>query len=143
MARPLIEYANPVWLPHAHKDIERVQRQCARFITGDYSRFSSVTNLLSDFNIPSLECRREVSSIILFYKIVNNFPHPTDLIPVNSSTRGHNQNFCQIYARTTQYSNSFFPKSIRLWNSLPQELIQQPPLSILKQQLKSFIFSAN
>ena len=61
MVRLLIEYANPVWLPHTCKDIERVQRRCA-------------------VNIPSRECRREVSGIILFYMIVNNFPHPTDLI---------------------------------------------------------------
>ena len=37
----------------------------------------------------------------------------------------------KIYARTNQYSNSFFPRSIRLWNSLPPDLIQQQLLQIL------------
>jgi len=51
---------------------------------------------------PSLELRRQVSSIILLYKIVPNLIHisPIDLLPVTSSIRGHNQRFHHIYART-------------------------------------------
>ena len=74
----------------------------------------------------------------LLYKIVHNLIDisPVDLIPVTSNTRGHDQRFHHIYARTNQYSNSFFPRSIRLWNSLPPDLIQQQSLQILKYQLK-------
>ena len=119
MIRPILEYANPVWSPHIRRDIdrlERVQRQSARFIMADFSRFSSVTNMLIDLNIPSLEHHRQVSSITLLYKIVHNLIDisPVDLIPVTSNTRGHDQRFHHIYARTNQYSNSFFPRSIRL-----------------------------
>ena len=119
MIRPILEYANPVWSPHIRRDIdmlERVQRQSARFIMADFSYFSSVTNMLIDLNIPSLEHRRQVSNITLLYKIVHNLIDisPVDLIPVTSNTRGHDQRFHHIYARTNQYSNSFFPRSIRL-----------------------------
>ena len=57
----------------------------------------------------------------------------TDLLPITSVTRGHNQRFHHIFARTSQYSNSFFP---RLWNSLPPHLIQQQSLTAFKNQLK-------
>ena len=146
MIRPILEYANPVWSPHIRRDIdrlERVQRQSARFIMADFSRFSSVTNMLIDLNIPSLEHCRQVSSITLLYKIVHNLIDisPVDLIPVTSNTRGHDQRFHHIYARTNQYSNSFFPRSIRLWNSLPPDLIQQQSLQIFKYQLKLLLLS--
>ena len=87
--------------------------------------------------------RRQVSSITLLYKIVHNLIDisPVDLIPVTSNTRGHDQRFHHIYARTNQYSNSFFPRSIRLWNSLPPDLIQQQSLQIFKYQLKLLLLS--
>ena len=68
MIRPILEYANPVWSLHIRRDfdrLERIQRQSARFIMADFSRFSSITNMLIDLNIPSLEHRRQVSSITL------------------------------------------------------------------------------
>jgi len=140
MIRPILEYASPVWSPHPRRDIEkleRVQRQSARFIIGDFSRFSSVTSMLNDLNIPSLEHRRQSSSIILLYKVIHNLIDisSTDLLPINSTTRGHNQRFHHLFARTSQYSNSFIPRSIRLWNSLPP-LIQQQSLIGFKNQLK-------
>ena len=127
---------------HTKKDIskiERVQRQSARFIMADYSRHSSVTNMLANLNLPSLEYRRTTSSIILFHKIIHNLINipSSDLMPITSSTRGHHQRFQHIYARTSLYSNSFFPRTIRIWNSLPEDTIQQQSLSQFKLKLKS------
>ena len=87
MIRPILEYANTVWSPYTKKDIskiERVQRQSARFIMADYSRHSSVTNMLANLNLPSLEYRRTTSSIILFYKIIHNLINipSSDLMPI-------------------------------------------------------------
>jgi len=114
MMQPILEYASPVSSPHTRKDIEqleRVQRQSATFIMANYSHFCSVSDMLSDLNLSSLEIRRQVSSTILFYKTIKNLIgiSPDDLTSVTSYTRGHDQRFCHIYARTTQFSNSFFP----------------------------------
>ena len=79
MIRPIPEYTNPVWSPYTKTEIERVQRQSARFIMANFLHFSSVTNMLTDLNIPSLEHCRQYSSIILFYKIIHNL---IDLSPV-------------------------------------------------------------
>ena len=110
----------------------------------DFSRFSSVTNMLIDLNIPSLEHRRQVSSITVLYKIVHNLIDisPVDLIPVTSNSRGHDQRFHHIYARTNQYSNSFFPRSIRLWNSLPPDLIQQQSLQVPTEIIITFPYQS-
>jgi len=103
MIRPILEYTSPVWPSHTRKDIEqleRVQRQFARYIMANYSRFSSVSDMLSHLSLSSLEIRRQVSSTILFYKTINNLIEisPDDLTPVTSNTRGHDQRFQHIYA---------------------------------------------
>ena len=46
MVKPIIEYAAVVWAPHTKRDIdmiERTQRQAARFVTSNYSRYAIVS----------------------------------------------------------------------------------------------------
>ena len=50
MVRPVIEYASPVWDPHTSTNtnlLEAVQRSAARLCYKDYSRFSSVSLMLT------------------------------------------------------------------------------------------------
>jgi len=128
MIQSILEYASPVWSPHTRKDIEqleRIQRQSTRFIMANYSCFRSGANMLSNLNLSSLEIRRQVSSTILFYKTINNYywNSPDDLTPVTSNTREVMIKDSKLfYARTTQYSYSFF---LRFWNTLPRGLIHQ------------------
>ena len=58
--RPTVEYASPVWDPHTKhtNKIEMVQRRCARYVTGNFDRTSSVTFLLNCLRGPTLEERR-------------------------------------------------------------------------------------
>ena len=75
MVRSILEYASPVWSPYTKQDIyrlEKVQRQSAWFIVGDYSSYSSVSDMLKRLQLPSLEHRRSNASIILLYKTINN-----------------------------------------------------------------------
>ena len=49
MIQPIIEYASTIWAPYLQKYIlklESVQRRSTRFVLNDYSRLSSVTNML-------------------------------------------------------------------------------------------------
>ena len=58
---------------HLHNDIhqlEMVQRRAARFIKPDYSYDSSVSQILKDIDLSSLENRRKMNK--LTYKIWNN-----------------------------------------------------------------------
>lgn len=140
LVRPILEYASTAWSPHTQCNItkiEQVQRRSARFITDDYAYTSSVTNMLNSLDLPTLECRRDLSTNVLMYKIVNKLVdiHAPQLIPVSSNTRGHSQRFHHLHARTSTYANSFFPRAIRSWNALPPNAINQPTLALFKQDL--------
>ena len=49
--RPIVEYATAIWAPPTETNtdkIEMVQRRAARFVTNDYGRQSSVTEMIAD-----------------------------------------------------------------------------------------------
>ena len=141
MVRSILEYASPVWSLYTKQDINRLEkvRQSARFIMGDYSSYSSVSDMLKRLQLPSLEHRRSNASIILLYKTINNLISISsdDLIPLTLATRGHQHRFCHIYTQISSYHHSFFPQIIRLWNSLPSELVEQRSLAAFKRHLNS------
>ena len=73
MVRPILEYCSTVWDPHFHKDIyelEKVQRQAARWAMSDYNWSSSVTSMLELLQWPTLSTRRYTSRLHIFYKSV-------------------------------------------------------------------------
>ena len=56
--QPQLEYADLVWDPHTQVDvnkIEMVQRMAARWVLGDYSSYSSVTDMLEKLGWHALE----------------------------------------------------------------------------------------
>ena len=72
LVRPKLEYSSPAWNPYLDKDVtklESVQRRAARFVFKNYSQFASVTPMISDLGWDSLEIRRTMSSLVLFFKI--------------------------------------------------------------------------
>ena len=105
-----IEYANPVWSSHTKTDINklrRIQRQSARFIMADFSHFSSVTNMLIDLKIPSLEHHRQYSSS--YYPLLQDHLQSYWHISwwFNLYHFEYQRTQPNIFARTNQYSNSF------------------------------------
>ena len=64
---------------------------------------------------------------------------PTDAIlkPVTSdyNTRGHTMKFERPTARVDSYLFSFFPSAIKIWNSLPTDLINCTSIETFKQKL--------
>ena len=65
LVRPQLEYAAPIWHPYHETQIEKVekvQRTAARWTC-------SVGEMLDELEWPSLESRRERSSLTFFYKI--------------------------------------------------------------------------
>ena len=106
-----------------------------------FSTYSSVTSMLTQLNWQSLEERRTNAIIIMFYKVINNlisinFSH--DLQPVMSSTRGFLKRFISLPARINSYYYSFLPHSIRLWNSLPANLVMESDLNSFCNALHNF-----
>ena len=115
-----------VWSPHTQEYInklEMVQRRAARYVTNRYHNTSSVTSMLDHLEWESLEARRTKSQLTMMFKIINdlvNIPQEEYLTPASKRTRTrHSYKFQQISASSDYYLNSFFPKNVRLWNSLP------------------------
>ena len=75
LVRPHLEYASSVWDPHLQKHInmlEMVQRKYVRFIKRNYSREpGTVTSLIQDLNLPSLQVRRKISRLALLHKTIH------------------------------------------------------------------------
>ena len=73
--RPILEYASIVWAPHTNCQIvtlEKIHRRAARFVCNNYSKYDSVTDMLTLLNWACLEQRRNQAKCIMFYKILNN-----------------------------------------------------------------------
>ena len=127
--QPVLEYASIIWSPYYDKYInklEAVQCRMTHFVCNEYG-LVSVTNLLRNLSWPTLQQRRTCNRGIMLYKILNKQVEipivPTILRPSISLTRGNNRRFIQLQCHLNCYSNSFLPDAIRIWNSLPQQLI--------------------
>ena len=137
LVRPLVEYGTVAWSPYTKKDtqkVESVQRRAARFVCNNYDRHSSVSNMLSDLGWQSLEFRRSVCDAVMFYKInfglvKVDFPADVRLRHSGYSTRSSTRNnyqFCLPPLAVNQYKYSFYLRTIPVWNSLPQPILDLP-----------------
>jgi len=141
--RPILEYASTVWSPHQVGDtnrIEMVQRRAARFVCNNFHRTASVTAMLNQLNWPTLQHRRNQAKLHMFYKIINDLisvPHD-HLSQTSTTTRGHSKRYIQLAATSNTYLHSFFPSTIRLWNSLPEEIALSPNFDCFKLLLDTY-----
>ena len=72
LVRLKLEYAAPIWSPHSKlqiNQIEKVQRTAARWTCRRWRNTSSVGEMLDELERPSLEARRDQSSLLHFHKI--------------------------------------------------------------------------
>ena len=115
-----------------------VQRRAARFVSNNYNRLASVTEMLHHLKWDTLEARRNNLRVILLYKIINklvDISPEKQLVLTNSITRGHSQRYLQPSTKTDAYKYSFFPASIRIWNSLPLPIVSAETLDLFKTGL--------
>lgn len=146
LVRPKLEYASSVWDPHTDVCInilEAVQNRAARFIMNDYSRFHSVSNMKSSLNLPPLSQRRHDARLVNFYKYDNGLVQiPTDPAPTLSAqphgtryTQQHNRVYTLVQPSTDTYKHSFFPRTIKDWNRLDEDVVSAPDANIFGTRL--------
>ncbi|XP_071502795.1 uncharacterized protein [Diadema antillarum] len=129
LVRPQLEYATCTWNPHTQKDsqmLENIQRQAARFVFHDYSRESSVTPMLSSLGWDTLQHRRILHQSEMLYKIHYGFVNitmPEEIRIAQNNTRNHNLSYLQPYSRVNCHLYSFYPRAIRIWNTLPAKVV--------------------
>ena len=87
-----------------------------------------MTKILENLKWKSLKQRRFENRLILFYTGLNkkaNIPVKDLNTPKRINRKSHDNIFKIPYARTDSYKFSFFPKTIRDWNALPQTIITE------------------
>ena len=92
------------------KNINKVERRAARWVTHDYSSYSSVTQMINTLGWMSLEQRRADARLIMFYKIVHGLveiPLPSYIHRQVRMTRTtHPYHFIQIQTTANYYKST-------------------------------------
>ena len=145
LVRPQMEYAQVVWDPiyedHANK-LEAVQRRAARFALGRYRQRSCVGEMLTSLEWPHLTQRRHDARLAMFYKIHYGLvasPMPLILKGHKEPTRTENTLAYHIpFAGQNYYRDSFFLRTARVWNGLPESTVRAETLTAFKSSLPPF-----
>lgn len=132
LIRPKLEYACIVWDPHTKSNIyslEKIQRRAVRFIYSKYGRSVSVTKVMQDNQIPTLQSRRQLHRLKFLYSLVNfKLALDPSVYATPLSTRktrhSHDLSLTPYFARTNLFKFSFFPRTITEWNNLPVHYLQ-------------------
>ena len=134
LIRCFMKYGITVWDSYQKYNsdkIERVQCRAARFVKSMYLRYSSVSDMLDVLGWTPLSQRRQEARLILFYKIINGLAFAGVLVEAYKGTRRkHSIKFRQIGHTTSQYGQSFFPKTISAWNGLA--FAEAPSLAVFR-----------
>ena len=141
LVRPLLEYGCCAWDPHTAAQVDKLElihKRAARFVTGNRARIHGATQAnMASLGWTSLQERRAKIRLTNFFKIKEGLLHtPTDdLVPASSSRKG--PNFSVPYSRVDAHKFSFFPNTIRQWNSLPSSVKSANSLDLFKSGLSS------
>ena len=96
--------------------VEKVQRTAARWTCGRWRNTSSVSEMLDELEWPSLEARRDRSSLLLFHKIhsgavsIEKDKYLTPAHNLKSTRSSHSAQYCRYQTYSDVLKNSFFPK---------------------------------
>ena len=130
LVRPTLEYASSVWDPHTQTNIDKIeaiQRRAARFVMNRFHNTSSPTEMLEELKWPSLASRRETQRLIIIHKMHHNhivFNLNSYLTPSQRPSRLENSASYNIPRSIKDFHlHSFFPKTTRQWNRLPENAV--------------------
>ena len=143
--RSKLEYASIVWdscTKHLSDLLEAVQYRAAKIISGAISR-TSHNAVYKELNWLTLEERRERQRLRVLYKCIHG-QAPAYLQNVTYPQREgnpryvlRNQKLPNYRSRTSTFHNSFIPKTVRDWNSLPNETKSAGTLEAFTNNLDS------
>ncbi len=144
LVRPILEYGACSWDSHIKKNIKKievVQRNAARFILCNYERIpGTLTGLLKQLNMVSIEQRRKYLHLQMMYKKVYNkvdIPVEKYLTVAQQRTRGsHCLKYSTYSTCTNVYKYSFFPRTVVDWNCLDEHTVTAPSPDSFKERLK-------
>ena len=147
--RPHLEYASPVWDPFHKTEVdalENVQKFALRFCLKTWNE--GYDQLLLNAGIPSLKARRSRMNLCQLYKIINKITHfpdaPINPRKVHYDSRSVNKNSVTVpRSNTSAYQHSFFPKSLSLWNGLPEDVTNCTSINSLNTVIGTHLYLAH
>jgi len=127
LVRPVLEYGCAVWDPHHQTDInkiEKVQKRASRFATGNYVfEHGNTDRNLQKLSWKQLEERRAAIKLNLFFKAkLGLIDIPFNHLVLAPSQIRRPGAYAIPTSNVDSHLYSFYPNSIRLWNSLPAEI---------------------
>ena len=123
LVRPQLEYASCAWSAHTAKHVELiecVQNASARFATGEYSRYVSVSGLVQRLKRKSLKYGRPYHIHKIEHRLIN-IKFSSDVISLRTSNtkRSHDRKKAIIGTSLNAYKHSYFIRTISKWNHIP------------------------
>ena len=109
------------------KILDAVHVEAARIVTGA-SKLCSIDKLFIELGWEPLQTRRNKHKLVTFYKIMHGLApnYLLDLLPpivgqTNNYALRNADHIQSFRSKTNLFSDSFFPSTIKAWNSLPNE----------------------
>ena len=104
-------------------------RGLLRWTCRTWRNTSSVGEMLDEFEWPSMETRRKRSSLTFFYKIhsgrvsLDKDKYLTPAPNLKHTRASHESQYTRPFAYSDALKNSFFPRTIPVWNSLSSSVV--------------------
>lgn len=147
--RPILEYGNVVWIGASDlllSKLEKIEIRAMRIVCGVPNR-SSVNQLYIDTQWQPLNSRRDFASIKMLFKMINRMcPEYLSALLPRRVRDGHeinlrNQNdFVPPHTRTTTFKKSFLPRTISLWNQLPEDMHTIGTVTAFQTRLRQILY---
>ena len=125
--RPQLEYAASICHPYHETQIGQVckmQRTAVSWTCRRWRNTNSVGDMIDELEWQSLRTRREQSSLAVFYRIycstmsLDKDKYLTPAPNLRRTRASHESQYTRYLAYSYALKNSFFPRTIPMWNSL-------------------------
>ena len=149
LSMSIINYCMKVWGMTTKEQIERVQKLqnfAARVAHGNVKKYEHITPIIKELEWLKIENKIEYDISIFVYKICNNllpewlFSFPAVREINTRSTRQSSKLFVPR-TRTDMGAKAITVKGPSVWNTIPDNIQNQPSLKILKDKLKGYLLN--
>ena len=154
LVRPHLAYASQVWAPQSIdliSRVERIQRRATKYILNlPFSNTIGYTSRLKRLSLLPVTYWHEYLDMTFFFKMTHNlvYVQPSVLPVARSSrlTRSSKSNIIKYElrkCRTSTYQKSYLQRTIRIWNTLADELnLSMDSLTTFKSVMLRYYFKS-